>query len=468
MVRRDGSHARRRGTLAVLCAADVLVALDATGVGVALPSIQDGLGFSATGLQWVVTAYTVSLGAFVLVGGRIADAAGPLRTLRAGLAVFAAGSLCAGLARDPALLVAARALAGLGAALAIPASLALLAAEFPRGPERTRAIGVVSAGIDAGMVLGAVLGGIVTSALGWPWVFLLAVPIAVATVAVAPRFLGEQRPNGRAARLDPLAAPVAATGLAALILALTRVEAHGVAAPATVIPLGAGVVLLAGFAALERRAADPLVPRAVLRRRRPRAANLAIVANAGAFGGLLVLSALAMQRVMGFGALEAGLGFIPLALSAAAGGPAAAPLAARFGAPRVVGASFVVTSAAMVWVAVAPEHTYAVALLPAFAVAGFTFATAAVPLTDTAVADAGPAEHGAAAGVFQTSTHAGGAAVLAVLVVAAAAWTRGVAADGPPGTDALAAGYRFAFALTAALLLAGAVLTAALLRERAD
>jgi MFS family permease len=318
------------------------------------------------------------------------------------------------------------------------------------------------------MVLGAVLGGTVTAALGWRWVFLLAVPIAVMTAAVAPRVLGEQRSHGRAGRVDPLAAPVAATGLAALILALTQVEARGVAAPATLVPFAAGVLLLSAFAALERRVADPLVPRAVLHRRRARAANLAIVANAGAFGGLLVLSALAMQRVMGFGALEAGLGFIPLALSAAAGGPAAAPLAARFGVPRLVGVSFVVTAAAMLWLAVARDHAYLTALLPAFAVAGFTFATAAVPLTAAAVADARPAEQGAAAGVFQTCTHAGGAAVLAVLVVAAAAWSHRIAGDGAPGADALAAGYRFAFALTAALLLAGAVVTAALLRERRE
>jgi hypothetical protein len=227
-------------------------------------------------------------------------------------------------------------------------------------------------------------------------------------------------------------------------------------------PIALAATVLAGFARRERRAGGGGAGRRAL------AANLAIVANAGAFSGVLVVSTLHMQRVLGFSALEAGLGFVPLALSAGAGGPAAARLVARFGARAVVAASFLVTAGAALWLARAPAGSgYAAAMLPAFAIAGFTFATAAVPLTAEAVADAAPAAKGAAAGLFQTCTHAGGAAVLAALVVCAAARSDRAAAGGADATAALLAGYRLAFALTAALLAAGAVVTLALLRRPA-
>jgi MFS family permease len=448
-----------RRALIVLSAADVLVALDGTVVSVALPSIQRGLGFSTTGLQWVVTAYTVTLGSFLLLGGRIADAAGPRRTLVAGLAVFTAGSLLAGLAGAPAALVGARAVAGFGAALAIPAALALIAAGTREGGERTRALGIVSAGIDVGMVLGAVLGGVVTAALGWRWAFLVAVPLGATAAALAPRVLDEGRVE-RPARIDPLGAAVVAGGVGLLILALTEAKADGPAAPRALVAFGAAVALLAVFARRERGV--------LAGRRRALGANLAIVCNSGGFIGVLVVSTLYMQRVLGFSPLEAGLGFVPLALSAGAGGPGAAFLAGRFGARRVVAASFAVTAGAVLLLARVPaDGGYASALLPVFAVAGFTFATAAVPLTAEAVADAPAGAKGAASGVFQTCTHAGGAAVLAALVVCAAARTDAAGADGASATAALLAGYRLAFVLTAALLAAGALVAATLLRPRA-
>jgi predicted MFS family arabinose efflux permease len=301
----------------------------------------------------------------------------------------------------------------------------------------------------------------VTAALGWPWAFALAVPLGLATVALAPRVLPEdERPERRAARVAPLRALAVAPGVGLLILALTEAEARGLADARTLGPLAASAALLAWFARGERRA--------LLGRPRALGANLAIVANAGAFSGVMVLSTLYLQRVVGLSALAAGLGFVPLAVSAGAGGPAAAVLARRLGARRLVAASFAVTAAAVLWLARAPtDGAYATAVLPAFAVSGFTFATAAVPLTAAAVAGAGPAGKGAAAGLFQTCTHAGGAAVLAALVVCAAARSERAAAGGLDGAAALAAGYRFAFLLTAALLTTGAVVAWTLLRRPA-
>jgi EmrB/QacA subfamily drug resistance transporter len=423
--------------LLVLCGAEVLVAVDGMVVSVALPSVGSDLGFAGADLQWVVTAYTLALGSFLLVGGRLADRLGRRRTLLLGLGLFTAASLAAGAARAPAPLLAARAVAGFGGALAIPSALALVTVIFPGETERRRALGWVSASVDAGMVTGALLGGVVVSALGWPWVFFAVVPLGAAILAAAPAALDDDRPSRRARSFDAPGALLTAAGLAALIFGLTRAQRGGIGAPPALAAFAAAALLLALLTVNERRARDPLLSPALLSRRRAVAACLAIVANAGAFGGLVVLSTLLMQRELRFSALETGLGFVPLAVSAGAGGPLAAPLVARFGVRAVVVASLLTTAAALLM----PVHRggYAVTLLPAFAVSGFTFATAAVPLTAEAVADATPAERGAAAGLFQTCTHAGGAVVLAALVVAQTA-----------------AGYPTAFALAATLLAATA------------
>jgi EmrB/QacA subfamily drug resistance transporter len=447
----------KRGVLAVLCTAEILVALDGMIVSVALPSIQRDLGMPAAALQWVVTAYTLALGAFLLLGGRIADTLGHRRTLQIGLAVFAAGSLAAGLARAQGPLLAGRAVSGLGAALAIPAALALVTDVFPEGRDRNRALGLMSAGIDAGLVLGAVLGGIVTAALGWPWVFFAIVPAGLAALALTARAVPASRPPALRRRLDAPGALLAAGGSGLLVAALTRAEAAGVTAPTTLATLAGSLALLAAFVARERRAPDPLLPGRLLRRRRALSANLAIVANAGAFGGVLVVGTLHLQQVLGFSALEAGLAFVPLAVSAAAGGPLAAPLVERFGVRAMVSTGMLATAASLVLLSRAgADGSYATGVLPAFAVAGFTFAVAAVPLTAEAVAEAAAAETGVAAGLFQTATHVGGAVVLAVLVVAAAARTEAAAGSGASPAEALVAGHRLAFALAAALLTATA------------
>jgi predicted MFS family arabinose efflux permease len=379
--------AGRHRALLVLCTADVLVALDGMIVTVALPAIQRHVGFSAGALQWVVTAYTFTLGGFLLAGGRLADRWGAHRTLAAGLGLFAAGSLAAGLARSPGVLLAARSVTGLGAATAIPAALSLIASLYDDEEDRHRALGWQSAGMDAGLVAGAALGGAITSALGWPWVFLLVVPVAVAAALGALR----------------------------------------------VVPPSA------------RRDAAPAGPLTLLRDRRVRNADLAIVANAGGFGSTVFLASLHMQRELGWSAAQAGLGFVPLAVSAGLAGPAAARLVARFGVRDTVSASLAATAACLLWLA--HGGGYVGTVLPAFLVGGMTFATAAVPLTAEAVD--GPDDKGTAAGLFQTFTHAGGAVVLT-----------GVAAV------AASLGLRAGFALVAALLAAGAVHSAVTLRSR--
>lgn len=450
-VRPTAGALRRAGALplAVLFAAEFLVMLDGMVVSVALPAIQRDLAISTSNLQWVVTAYTVSLGAFLLVGGRAADRVGRRRMLTTGLALFAAASLAAAVARAPWLLLSARALAGLGAALALPAALGLLTASIPEGRRRDRALGYMSATIDVAMVTGAVLGGVITFALGWPWIFFLVGLAAAVALALTQVVIEDVPGEHRTQRLDVLGSALLATGIGVLILSLTNAEQDGPTAGSTLLAAAGAAALLAAFVAVERRASTPLLNLEWLRSRRLAGANLAIVTNAGAFVGVVVLGTLYMQRALGFSALETGLGFLPLAVSAGLGGPAAAPLIARFRPWRVVAVSQVVTAAMVVWIALASgSEGYWAGLLPAYAIAGFTFATAAVPLTAEATAEASSAEKGTASGLFQTSTHVGGAVVLAVLVVVFAA-----------------SGLETALLIAAAILAAGAVIAVALLRD---
>jgi MFS family permease len=305
--------------LALICAADLVVALDGMVVMVALPAIERDLGASQEDLQWVVTAYTLTLGAFLLVGGRAGDLYGRRRMLVAGLVIFALASLAAGLAPATTPLLAARAIQGIGAALAVPAALALLTAIYRHERERQQAIGRLSATIDVGMIGGLVLGGILTASLGWPWCFFVAVPFGLAAAALAPKALAESRDED-APPLDLAGATLAAAGFGLLALGLARFEHARTAGLALV---AGALVLLAGFVVVERRVAAPMVRLAVLRQRPLAGANMAIAANAGGFVGMTFMATLYMQQVLGLSPLEAGLGFLPLALTAGAGGLAA-------------------------------------------------------------------------------------------------------------------------------------------------
>lgn len=437
--------------VAALFGAEFLVMLDGMVVSVALPVIQRDLDISTSNLQWLVTAYTVTLGAFLLVGGRAADRLGRRRMLILGLALFSGASLAAAVARVSWLLLCLRALAGLGAALALPSALGLLTASVPEGRQRDRALGYMSASIDVAMVVGAVLGGVITFAFGWPWIFFLvglasAVALALTCLVVRDR-PGERRAQG----LDLLGSVLLAAGIGVLIFAITRAEHDGPTARVTLVSAALAALLLVTFVAVERRVRTPLLPLDWFRSRRLIGANLAIVCNAGAFVGVVVLGTLYMQKALGLSALEAGLGFLPLAVSAGLGGPAAPRLIARFRAWRVVAASQLVTAAMVLWISQAPPHDgYWSVLLPAYSIAGFSFAAAAVPLTAEATAEARSADKGTASGLFQTSTHVGGALVLAVLVVAFAA-----------------AGLEVAFLIAAAVLAFGAIIAVALLRGAA-
>jgi EmrB/QacA subfamily drug resistance transporter len=445
---------RWRPALVLLCAADVLVTLDGTVVTVALPAIERDLGTAHADLQWVVTAYTLTLGAFLLVGGRAGDLFGRRRVLVAGLMVFALSSGVAGLAHSTELLLSARAAQGIGAALAVPAALALLTATYRRERERQRALGYLSAAMDLGMVAGLILGGVLTATVGWPWCFFIVVPIGLLAAALAPTSLQESR-DEEAPRLDLLGAALVAAGFGAVAFGIARIEQLG----ANALPVVAGgVAVLVVFVAVERRTPAPMVRLEIFRHRALTGSNLAVIANAGGFGGMLFITTLYLQQVLGYSAFETGLAFVPLALSACAGGLTASRIVMAAGPRRAAGLSMVTSAAAFVLLSRTPtDDGYLTHVLPAFTVAGFTFAAAFVPLTSQGMSGVRDGEKGLASGLLQTSTHLGGAIVLTTLATAATARTSAAQDAGTAARPAFTSGSSVAFLIGAALLLLGAL-----------
>jgi EmrB/QacA subfamily drug resistance transporter len=440
----------RAGALALLCAADLLVAVDGMVVTVALPAIQREFHTAPDDLQWVVTAYTLSLGAFLLVGGRAADLFGRRRVLVAGLSVFALASLGAGFAPSTGLLLAARAVQGVGAALAIPAALALISAGFRQERERDRAVGLLATSITCGMGAGLVLGGLLTAWLGWPWCFFIVVPFGLGAAALAPAVLEESR-DTTGGRLDVVGGALAAAGFGLVAYALARAEQDG---SGVALPALAGVALLAAFVAVERRTAEPIVRLGILRHRPLAGANLSCIAHGGTFGGMMFMTTLYMQQVLGYSAIEAGLGFLPMVAAATTGGLLAPRIVGRLGPRRVAIAGHVASAAGFAWLTQLPlEDGYLPVLLPAFVVVGFALANAYVALTTQGLTGVRDGEKGLASGLFQTSMHLGRALVLAVLATAAAAHTAAALGDGEPVPKALTSGFAFAF------LIAGGFLT---------
>jgi EmrB/QacA subfamily drug resistance transporter len=439
----------RAGALALLCAADLLVAVDGMVVTVALPAIQREFSTPPEDLQWVVTAYTLSLGAFLLVGGRAADLYGRRRVFVVGLTVFALASLAAGLAPSTSALLAARAVQGFGAALAIPSALALISASYRQERERERAVGLLATSITCGMGAGLVLGGMLTAWLGWPWCFFIVVPFGLAAAALAPAVLEESRDTA-GGRLDVLGALLAAAGFGLVAYGLALAEHDG---PGAALPALAGVALLAAFVAVERRTAAPMVRLGILRHRPLTGANVSCIAHGGTFGGMMFMTTLYMQQVLGFSAIEAGMGFLPMVVAATTGGALAPRIVGRVGARRVAIAGHAASAAAFVWLTQLPlRDGYVPVLLPVFVVTGFALANAFVALTTQGMTGVRDGEKGLASGLYQTSMHLGGALVLAVMATAAAARTASALDGGEATAEALTSGFAFAFLIGAIIL----------------
>ncbi|MGW3245195.1 MFS transporter [Streptomyces sp. NPDC001070] len=462
---------RSRGlALIVLCAGMLMIILDGSIVTVALPAIQRDLHFSPAGLTWTVNAYMIAFGGLLLLSGRLGDLFGRKRMFVAGLAVFTGASLLCGVADGRAMLIGARFLQGIGGAMTSAVSLGLIVTLYPEPRERGRAIGAFSFVGAAGASIGQVLGGVLTEAVSWHWIFFVNLPIGLAAALLAARVLGPDpdRPPSRAA--DALGALLVTAGLMAGVYAIVQTAGHGWGSARTLGLLALSLGLLAAFVIRQATAASPLLPLRMFRSRSVSGANLVQVLMVSALFGFQILMALYLQNVRGYGAAATGLAMLPAALAIGTVSLAlSARLNARFGERRVLLTGITLLVAALGLLTRLPAHSaYAADLLPTMLLAG-GFGLAISALTVLGMSGAGAEDAGVASGLFNTTQQVGGALGVAALSTLAGSRTRALLTDGHDTASALTGGFRLAFGTGAALLAVAFVLAAVVLRTpRAD
>jgi EmrB/QacA subfamily drug resistance transporter len=429
-------------TLIVLALAQFIVVLDVTIVNVALPHIQTSLHFTTDGLQWVISVYTLLFGGFLLLGGRAADVLGARRVFVAGLALFGLTSLGAGLATSPGLLIAARAVQGLGGAMLSPAALSILTVTFPHGRQRNIAMGVWGGLAGLGGTLGVVAGGLLVDSLSWRWVFFVNVPIVVALVVLAPVFVRRVAPHGGRRSFDVLGGVLGTGGLLAIVYAVVRAEPVGWSSFEVVGLLIAGVALLAVFVLVEARTSAPLVPLRLFESRALSTASGALALNGAAFLSMFFLTAIFLQQVRGASALDAGLQFLPMGGAAIAAALLSTPLIGRFGTRPVQTVGAALSLVGLLLLTGAGAHgSYAAEVLPGLVVFGLGIIAVGVPAQIAAVVDVAHAEAGAASGVVTAFNQVGGALGLAVVTTLSTSRATGALAGGAGQADALVAGF---------------------------
>ena len=449
----DTLDPKRWAALAVLAVAQFMVVLDASIVNVALPSIQSALGFSEGGLQWVVNAYTLMFGGFLLLGGRAADLFGRRRVFMIGLIVFSAASLAGGFATSSGWLIVARGVQGLGAAIVSPAALSIVTTTFTEGAERNKALGIWGALAGAGGAVGVLMGGMLTEWAGWEWVLFVNVPIGVAAAVLAPRFVRESRTHERTS-MDIAGAVSVTAGLVVLVYALVDANNAGWGSLQTVGLLALAVALIAAFVAIELRTRHPIMPLTIFKNRSVASADaVALLVGASLFSMFYFIS-LYLQQVLGQSALDAGLSYLPLAFAIIFSAGGASQLVTKVGPKPVLvtGLSFT-TVGLILFTQISPDGSFAGdVLLPSVIVAiglGLSF----VSLTITAVAGVGHDEAGLASGLLNTAQQVGGALGLAVLSSVATSKIAG-AQDPVSLTD----GFKAAFAVGAGFAALGVLL----------
>jgi EmrB/QacA subfamily drug resistance transporter len=460
---------RRWLALALLAAAQFVVILDAAIVNVALPSIGRALHFSQDDLSWVVNAYTLTFGGFLLLGGRLADLLGRRRMFIVGLIVFAFASLAGGLAQSEAWLVSARAVQGLGAALVSPAALSLVTNTFAEGAERNRALGVWGAVTGAGGAAGVLAGGMLTQWAGWEWVLFVNVPIGLLAAAIAPRLLSESRNEGER-HVDIAGAVTITAGLSTLVYALVDANQAGWASTQTIGLVALATALIAGFVAIELRTRAPLVPfPGIFRIRTISGINATALLIAMALFSMFFFVSLYMQQVLGYDALKAGISYLPLAVGIIISAGLASGLVTRFGFKPVLIVGLLLTAAGLAWFSqVSPHGSYVADILFPSLLAALGLGFAFVPMTVAAVAGVEPHEAGLASGLINTSQQVGGALGLAILATVANSRTDNALAAHHALPVALTDGFRAAFTVGAMFALAGALLAALLISGRAS
>jgi EmrB/QacA subfamily drug resistance transporter len=451
--------------LVLVCLAQFMVILDATIVNVALPSIQTDLGLSEANLQWIVNAYTLVFGGFLLLGGRAGDLIGRKRLFLAGLVVFTVASLLNGLAVNEGMLIGSRALQGLGAAFISPAALSIISTTFEEGTERARALGVWAAIAIGGAAIGLILGGVLTQLFSWPWIFFVNVPVGVVTFFLALRLVPESRDEHAHRAFDVAGAVSVTGGLMALVYAIVKAETAGWGSATTIGFFALSATLLASFVLIELRSKAPLVRLSIFRVRSLLTANVVMLLAASGMFAMFFFNTLYIQRVLGYGPLEAGLAFLPFTAGVMLSAGLASQFAPRVGVRPVAALGMIVTAIGMLLLVRLPvDGSYLVDVLPALLVTSLGMGAVFMPLTLIATTGLQDEDQGLASGLFNTSQQIGGALGLAILSTLAASKT--TSAGGASDPEALVTGFHWAFGGGAAFVLAGLVTMAVLLRQR--
>jgi EmrB/QacA subfamily drug resistance transporter len=460
------SERRKWLALALLSAVQFMVVLDIAIVNVALPSIKDDLGFSQENLQWVISAYALVFGGFLLLGGRAADVLGRRRIFLAGIIVFTLASLFAGLAWSEGSLIGARALQGLGAAIISPAALSILSTTFAEGRERNIALGVWGAVGGFGAAAGVLLGGILTDALSWEWIFFVNVPVGAIAFLLTPFLLTESR-DARVRRFDVPGGVLVTGGLSSLVYAITQAGQEGWLAGRTLGFFGGALVLLAGFIAWELRHPEPLMRLGILRIRTVSGANVAGFIMGTAMFSMFLMLTLYMQQVLGYSAMKTGVAYLAVAGTAIVWSAVAAQLVTRIGVkPVLVAGMAFLTGGLVYFTQVSVGGSYVGDLLPGFLLIAVGIGFSFVPISIAALAGVQPAEAGLASGLINTSQQIGGALGIAALSTIATSRTSDAISAGTALPSALVDGFTAAF--LAGVAIAGLGIVAALTLIRRD
>ena len=466
------SHDRRKWlALALIVTAQFMVVLDVAIVNVALPSIKTDLHFSQESLQWVITAYAIMFGGFLMLGGRLADLLGRRRLFIAGLALFTVMSLLDGLAWSEASLIVFRSLQGLGAAMLSPAALSILTTTFTEGKERNTALGIWGAASGSGGAAGVLLGGALTSGLNWSWIFFINVPVGIVVMALTPVLLRESKADLAHRHFDFAGAASITGGLMLLVYAMTRAAQHGWGTAETTVLLTVSALLLVTFVVVEMRSKAPLLPLRIFRLRTLSASNASGLLMGGAIFSQFFLLTLYMQQVLHYSAIKTGVAYIGLTLTIIVFSVVAQAIVTRVGIRRVLPLGLALSTVALVWFARLPVHGhYFSDLFPPFIISGLGLALAFVPMSIGALTGVRQSDAGIASGLINTTQQIGGAIGVAVATTVATTFTTRYV-DAHPGSAsfspaALTHGFQIAFYVLAGMAALGALIAAVMLESK--
>jgi EmrB/QacA subfamily drug resistance transporter len=451
--------------LAVVCAAFFMTILDVSIVNVALPSIGKSLHFSRDNLQWVITAYAITFGGFLLLGGRLADLMGRRKLFLVGVVLFTIASFFCGLAWSEGVLIGSRAVQGLGAAIITPAALSIITTTFEEGAERNKALGIWGALGGSGAAVGVLLGGVLTKYAGWEWIFFVNVPVGVIAFLLAPRFVRESKAE-KETSTDIAGAISVTAGLALLVYAVSKAPEHGWGSGWTLSRLAVAAGLLVAFVFIETRAKDPLMPLRIFRTRTIAGANFTtLLLGAVTFANFFILT-LYVQQVLGWSALKTGVTFIATAGSAVAWAGLAQALTTKLGPKPVMIVGFIALTAGMLWYTQIPvDGSYWSDLLPGYLLVGFALPFTFIPVSIAALAGVAPDEAGLASGLFNTAQQIGGAIGVAVTSSVSLSHFNDLVKSGTPFPQAFTAGSQWAFWVCTGLSVAGLAATVLFIRR---